>query len=123
MEIEQRKTIINLYNSGINPEIIALELDVSQEEVMRIIESEINEEGKKRDNLKKLSDVPLLSRVYLEAIVNIDLAIAHAQSTMWKALKVKSEFNISFEERQVSSQIQSLLDNIQQKLGRTKSIY
>lgn len=98
MEIEQRKTIINLYNSGINPEIISLELDVSQEEVMRIIESEINEEGKKIDNLKKLSDLPLLSRVYLEAIVNIDLAIAHAQSTMWKALKVKSEFNISFEE-------------------------
>ena len=54
MEVEQRKTILNLYNSGINPEIISLELDVSQEEVMRIIENEINEEGKKRDNLKKL---------------------------------------------------------------------
>ena len=98
MEIEQRKTIINLYNSGINPEMISLELDVSQEEVMSIIQSEINEEGKRRDNVEKLSNVPLLSRLYLEAIVNIDLAINHAQSTMWKALKVKSEFNISSEE-------------------------
>jgi hypothetical protein len=40
LAVEQRKTIINLYNSGISPEIISLELDVGQEEVMRVIESE-----------------------------------------------------------------------------------
>ncbi|MGA9941638.1 MAG: hypothetical protein WBP88_06540, partial [Nitrososphaeraceae archaeon] len=61
MVVEQRKTIVNLYNSGINPEIISLELDVSQEEVMRVIESETNEEERKRDAVEKLSDVPLLS--------------------------------------------------------------
>jgi adenylate cyclase len=96
--VEQRKTIINLYNSGINPEIISLELDVSQEEVLRVIESETNEEERKRDAVEKLSDVPLLSKLYLDSVVNIDRAIDHAQSTMWKALKVKSEFDISTEE-------------------------
>jgi hypothetical protein len=70
--VEQRKTIVNLYNSGINPEIISLELDVSQEEVMRVIESETNEEERKRDAVEKLSDVPLLSKLYLDSVVNID---------------------------------------------------
>jgi adenylate cyclase len=78
--VEQRKTIVNLYNSGINPEIISLELDVSQEEVMRVIESETNEEERKRDAVEKLSDVPLLSKLYLDSVVNIDRAIDHAQS-------------------------------------------
>lgn len=98
MTVEQRKTIVNLYNSGINPEIISLELDVSQDEVMRVIEFEINEEKRIRENVEKLFDAPLLSRLNLDAVVNIDLAIKHAQSTMWKALKVKSEFNISLQE-------------------------
>ncbi|MGB8159594.1 MAG: hypothetical protein WCE93_05550, partial [Nitrososphaeraceae archaeon] len=69
MVVEQRKTIVNLYNSGINPEIISLELDVSQEEVMRVIESETNEEERKRDAVEKLSDVPLLSKLYLDSVV------------------------------------------------------
>jgi len=98
LAVEQRKTIINLYNSGISPEIISLELDVGQEEVMRVIESEANEEERRQNTVEKLSDAPLLSRLYLDSVVNIDRAIDHAQSTMWKALKVKSEFNISTEE-------------------------
>ncbi len=65
---------------------------------MHVIESEINDEERRRDAVEKLSGVPLLSRLYLDAVVNIDRAIAHAQSTMWEALKVKSEFNISTEE-------------------------
>jgi adenylate cyclase len=100
LAIEQKKTIVNLYNSGITPDIIALEMDISQDEVMRIIKNEVNEEERRRINAQKISDAPLLSKLYLDAIVNIDSAIKHAQSTMWKALKVKSEFNISMEETQ-----------------------
>ena len=37
---------------------------------------------------------------YLDAVVNIDLSIKHAQDTMWKALKGVPEFNISMEETQ-----------------------
>jgi adenylate cyclase len=82
LAVEQRKTIINLYNSGISPEIISLELDVGQEEVMRVIESEANEEERRQNTVKKLSDAPLLSRLYLDSVVNIDRAIDLAQSTM-----------------------------------------
>jgi hypothetical protein len=35
--LEQRKSILNLYNSGITPDIIALEMDLSQEDIMNII--------------------------------------------------------------------------------------
>lgn len=98
MAVEQRKTIVNLYNSGINPDIISLELDMARDEVMRVIESEINDEERRKDRVEKLSGTPILSKSYLDAVVNLDLAIAHAQSTMWKALKVKSEFDISTEE-------------------------
>jgi class 3 adenylate cyclase len=100
LAVEQKKTIINLYNSGITPDIIALEMDISQDEVMRVIKNDISEEERRKINAKKISDAPLLSQLYLDAIVNVDSAIKHAQSTMWKALKVKSEFNISMEETQ-----------------------
>jgi adenylate cyclase len=100
LAIEQKKTIVNLYNSGITPDIIALEMDISQDEVMSIIKNEVNEEERRKINAEKTSDAPLLSKLYLDSVVNVDSAIKHAQSTMWKALKVKSEFDISMEETQ-----------------------
>ena len=35
--LEQRKSILNLYNSGITPDIIALEMDLSQDDIMNIL--------------------------------------------------------------------------------------
>jgi adenylate cyclase len=107
-----------LYNSGIIPEIIALQMDMSEEEVLRIIEkvkkeqegaiedkdqnktnSSLSAEVKTEDG-KKYLGVPLISKVQLDKAVNIDYAIKHAQLSMWKALKVKPEFDISMEETQ-----------------------
>lgn len=45
--IDQRNTILNLYNSGIEPEIIALELDINQEIVMSVIKNESKMDLKK----------------------------------------------------------------------------
>ena len=47
--IEQTTTIINLYNSGINPEVIALELDIQYDTVMEVIRSE---QIKNKEDLK-----------------------------------------------------------------------
>lgn len=44
--------------------------------------------------------VPLISKLYLDKAVNIDYAIKYAQTRVWKALKVKSDFDISMEETQ-----------------------
>lgn len=89
-----------MYNSGIMPDIIALELDITQEEVIRIIQNENSEEERRKITVKNVSDVPLLSKFYLDEVVNINKAIKLAQSRMWGALKVGSDFNISMEETQ-----------------------
>ena len=81
------------------PDIIALELDISQEEVMRIIQKENSEERRKMV-IKNSSDVPLLTKFYFDELVSINKAIQLAQSRMWRALKVGSEFNISMDQTQ-----------------------
>ena len=99
----QLQTILNLYNSGIDEDIIALQLDISKEYVHKIIEQEMKE-SKKRDGLSRSDNVlhsptpSLASSFYLDAIVDIRLAIRNAQTRMWKALKSEPSFDISMEE-------------------------
>ncbi len=81
------------------PDIIALELDISQEEVMRIIQKENSEERRKMV-IKNASDIPLLTKFYFDELISINKAVQLAQSRMWRALKVGSEFNISMDETQ-----------------------
>jgi class 3 adenylate cyclase len=81
------------------PDIIALELDISQEEVMRIIQKENSEERRKMV-IKNVSNIPLLTKFHFDELVSINKAIQLAQSRMWRALKVGSEFNISMDETQ-----------------------
>ena len=81
------------------PDIIALELDISQAAVIRIIQKE-NSEERRKITTKNTSGVPLLSKFYFDELVNIDKAIKLSQSRMWGALKVGSEFNISMDETQ-----------------------
>ena len=96
-------------------------MDMSKEEVLRIIERvkkeqedaiEYKNQNKttsssslaatetKIEDRKKYLGVPLISKVQLDKAVNIDYAIKHAQLSMWKALKVKPDFDISMEETQ-----------------------
>ena len=94
---------MNLYNSGITTDIIAQQLDTSQEEVNKIIESAKIEEERKKISIKILSDSAsssLGSSFNLNKIVDVNSAINAAQSRVWKVLKAKPEFNMSFEETQ-----------------------
>ena len=96
----QRQTILNLYYSGIEEDIISLQLDISREFVDKIIE----QESRKKKELSISDDgsnspVPsLASSFYLDAIVDIRLAIRNAETRMWKALKSEPSFDISMEE-------------------------
>src|SRR5690348_2402123 len=95
---EQRQIILNLYNSGIEPDVIAYQLDISHEEANKIIKED--EEKKKELEMKQkiLDASPSMgSSFYLDAVVNIDLAIRNAQTRMWKALRSGPEFNIIIE--------------------------
>jgi adenylate cyclase len=99
----QRQTVLNLYHSGIEEDIISLQLDLSKEFVKRIIDQE-EEEIKKRKGLLKANEtsdntIPsLASSFYLDAVVDIRLAIRNAETRMWKALKSEPSFDISMEE-------------------------
>jgi class 3 adenylate cyclase len=95
--IDQKNTILNLYNSGIDPETISMELDINQDIVMKVIKSENSREQRKPAN--NTSNV-LLNRLYLDAIIDVDAIIKESQVNTWKALKAKPDFNTSFKETQ-----------------------
>jgi adenylate cyclase len=95
----QRETISNLYYSGIPTEIISLQLDISKEEVEKVIEKITEEQERILDkNTSAELDASSMDLFYLDAVVNIDLAIKHAQNSMWEALKSELTFDISMEE-------------------------
>ena len=99
MGLQHRQTIINLYNSGILPDIIAMQLDITKDEVHKVIKEQASEEERKYKTVKRASNASSVGMFYLDAVISVDLAIKHAQYSMWKALKEEvPEFNISMME-------------------------
>src|SRR5919108_3612827 len=98
--IYQRQTISNLYNSGIPKEIIALQLDIEEKDVEEIIKQIRKEQKQGLSNIQTSLELDSSSMdlFYLDAVVNIDLAIKHAQISIWKALKSELIFDIALEE-------------------------
>ncbi|WP_337863286.1 adenylate/guanylate cyclase domain-containing protein [Nitrososphaera sp.] len=96
----QRQTIINLYNSGIEPEIIAVQLDLGEEQVRQVIAGVAAEEESKRAKAQQVAGAPSLSSFYLDKVVDTDTAVAQAQEHVWKALKFDTDLNLSSEETQ-----------------------
>jgi adenylate cyclase len=96
---QHEQTIINLYNSGILPDIISMQLDISRDEVYQVIKNQAREEQRKQIALKQVSDASSLGMFNLDTVISIDLAIKHAQHNMWNALKgAVPQFNISMVE-------------------------
>src|SRR5919206_1825064 len=109
----QRQTILSLYSSGIERDVISWQLDISQEEVDKVIEEEEGRMKKQQaaDAKNPLEISSIGNSFYLDAIVNIDFAIGNAQTRMWKALKSGgAQFDISMEET----------DKILRKFSRSK---
>jgi adenylate cyclase len=76
--------------------MIASQLDISKEEVDDVIKTEASEEERKEIASKHASAAPSVGMFYLDAVISIDLAIRHAQHSIWRALKgTVPEFNIS----------------------------
>jgi adenylate cyclase len=96
----QRQTILNLHNAGVLPEVIAMQLDITKEEVSRIINERNIEDEEKRTAAKRAADGFSIGMFYLDAVVNINNIIKSAQLEMWKSLKGEMEFNISREDTQ-----------------------
>lgn len=95
----QRQTILNLYNSGVAPEIIALQMDISQDVIESVIQGAAKQE-EQTESARKASERSSLASFYLDAVVDLDKAVKLAQERVWRALKVEPEFNLSTEESQ-----------------------
>ena len=106
-KVDQRNTILNLYNSGIDPETISLELDIKQDVIMNVIKNESMKELKKTTNN---TENVLLNRLYLDAVIDINKIIKESQVSIWKALKSKPDYDTSFKDTQ----------NILEKYGESK---
>lgn len=110
----QRQTILSLYTSGIDRDVIAQQLDVGLEEIDKVIaeeEQKSNREQQPTDTGNSFDVSSIGNSFYLDAIVNIDLAIGNAQTRMWKALKSGGvQFDISMDET----------DKILRKFSRSK---
>ncbi len=105
--VDKKNTILNLYNSGIDPETISLELDINQDAVLKVIKNETKKVLEKSTN--KNSKV-FLNKIYLEAVIDIDKIIKESQVRIWKALKSNPDFNTSFKDTQ----------NILERCGESK---
>ena len=53
---QHRQTIINLYNSGILPDMIATQLDITKDEVHKVIKEQASEEERKYKAVKRASN-------------------------------------------------------------------
>lgn len=93
----QRQTILNLHYSGIPSEIIALQMDIEQDEIERVIRESVIEEQQSQA-AKLESEKSSLASFYLDAVIDLDLATKMAQQRVWKALKVETKFDLSTEE-------------------------
>jgi adenylate cyclase len=94
----QQQTILNLYNSGIPIEIIAGQVNLSEDKVQNIIEKADAEERRKKVAATQAANAPSLGLFYLDTVIDIESDIKDAQTRIWKALKVRPEFNFSMEE-------------------------
>lgn len=96
----QQQTVLNLYNCGITPEIIALQLDLTNKEVINIIKKVINDDKRKEASIKRISDSNSLGMFYLDSVIDTERLIKDAQKRMWKALKLEPKFEIPLEQTQ-----------------------
>lgn len=99
-KLVQQQTIMNLFDSGIPPEIISYQLDVDLEEVNQTIQNFSDNHPISQNSLVNQSVVDDVSVFYLDALVDIQKVISNAQSSMWKALRSEPTFTAPFEETQ-----------------------
>jgi adenylate cyclase len=99
---QQYQKILNLYHSGIPPQVIAFQLDTDEEDirkVIRYISSSIKSSPSAPFSVSSLENKSTVNNTTtsLDAMVNTDIAIKNAQVRMWKALQSEPEITLSLE--------------------------
>lgn len=92
--------MLNLHEAGVLPDVIAMQLDTTKEQVIEIIRESTIQNERQKTTLTKAAGESSLGMFYLDAVVNIDNIIKSAQMAMWKSLQGEMEFDISTENSQ-----------------------
>jgi class 3 adenylate cyclase len=96
----QQQTVLNLYNCGITPDIIGIQLDITKQEVSSIIRKVLSDDKRKEESVKQVSDSSSLGMFYLDSVIDTERLIKDAQKRMWNALKLEPKFEIPLEKTQ-----------------------
>jgi adenylate cyclase len=100
LSYQQQQTVLNLYNCGITPKIIAIQLDLTEREVFNIIRKVLTDDKRKEESVKEVSNSSSLGMFYLDSVIDTERLIKDAQKRMWTALKLEPKFDIPLEQTQ-----------------------
>ncbi len=93
----QNQTIINLYESGIPPDVIASQLDVKTVDVMDTLANRQKDIKRKEKSVMDESLTPKMGMIYLDSVFDVESAIKETQKRIWSELKVEPKFSIPLE--------------------------
>jgi len=93
----QKQTIINLYESGISPDVIASQLDINTVDVMDTLTNRKEISQRKEKSVMNVSLTPKIGMIYLDSVFDVESAIKDSQKRIWNELKVEPRFSIPLE--------------------------
>jgi class 3 adenylate cyclase len=93
----QKQTIINLYESGISPDVIASQLDINTVDVMDTLTNRKKSSQRKEKSVMNVSLTPKIGMIYLDSVFDVESAIKDSQKRIWNELKVEPRFSIPLE--------------------------
>jgi adenylate cyclase len=96
----QNQTILNLYESGISPDVIASQLDISTVDVINTLRNRQEDNKRKEKSVMDASLTPKIGMIYLDSIFDVESAIKDTQKRIWSELKVEPKFSIPLENTQ-----------------------
>src|SRR5215212_9125456 len=93
----QNQTIVNLYESGIPPDVIASQLDVKTVDVMDTLTNRQKDIERKEKSVMDASSTPKIGMIHLDSVFDVESAIKETQKRIWRELKVEPKFSIPLE--------------------------
>ncbi len=93
----QNQTIVNLYESGIPPDVIASQLDVKTVDVIDTLTNRRKDIERKEKSVMDASLTPKIGMIYLDSVFDVESAIKETQKRIWGQLKVEPRFSIPLE--------------------------
>jgi adenylate cyclase len=94
------QTILNLYESNLSPDVIASQLDISQNDVINTIKNTQLVNKNKEKSIVDASSSPKQEMIHSISDFDVENSIKDIQKRIWTKLKAKPIFNIKLKDTQ-----------------------